>query len=53
MNCTICRKPIILNPSAQARAAKDVASNTAEFYKRLFTEHAACTLEKRRPARRR
>lgn len=44
-NCTICRKPIVLVPSAAERAAK--YGKTAAYYTDLFTEHASCTLEKR------
>lgn len=47
MNCTICHKPIVLVPSAQERAAKDVTGKSAAYYTGLFTEHAACTLQKR------
>jgi hypothetical protein len=47
MNCTICKKPITLVPSAAERARKDVTGKTAAYYTSLFTEHAACTLAKR------
>ena len=46
-NCTICGKPIILIPSAEQRAAKDVTGKSAEYYRNLFTEHSTCTLFKR------
>ena len=42
MKCTICNKPIVLNP-----AAKDVTGKTAAYYTALFTEHADCTIQKR------
>ncbi len=45
MNCTICKKPIELNPSAAERAKR--YGNTPAYYTRLFTEHASCTLAKR------
>lgn len=47
MNCTICRKPIVLIPSAEERAAKDVTGKSAAFYRSLFTAHAQCQLDKR------
>lgn len=47
MNCTICRKPIVLVPSAEERAAKDVTGKSAAFYRRLFTTHSECQLAKR------
>lgn len=47
MNCSICKKHIVLVPSAAERAAKDVSGRTAAHYTALFTEHAACTLAKR------
>ncbi len=47
MNCTICKKPIVLVPSAAERARKDVTGKTAAYYTSLFTEHATCTLAKR------
>ena len=46
MNCTICKKPIILVPSAQERADKH--GGKPSDYTRLFTEHADCALEKRK-----
>jgi hypothetical protein len=45
VNCSICKKPIELVPSALERAKK--YGNTAAYYTRLFTEHAACILKKR------
>jgi hypothetical protein len=47
MNCTICKKPITLVPSAAERARKDVCGRPASYYTALFTEHAACTVAKR------
>lgn len=46
MNCTICHKPIELVPSAQERAKK--FGGKPSDYTALFTEHAACTLTKRK-----
>lgn len=43
--CTICKKEIILVPSAAERAKK--YGKTAAFYTSLFTEHAQCTIDKR------
>lgn len=45
MNCTICGKPIKLNPSAQERSKK--FGETPYFYASLFTEHTDCTLKER------
>ncbi len=45
MKCTICGKNIVLIPSAKERAAK-YGGKPAD-YTALFTEHAACTVEKR------
>jgi hypothetical protein len=47
MNCSICNKPIVLVPSAEERASKDVAGNTATYYRSLFTTHSECALHKR------
>ena len=47
MNCTICSKPIILVPSAEERAKKDLTGKPAAYYRSLFTEHSDCTLRKR------
>lgn len=46
MNCPICTKAIELVPSAHERA-KRFGGRPAD-YTRLFTEHAACTLVKRK-----
>lgn len=47
MNCTICGKKIVLVPSAEERARKDVTGKTAAYYASIFTTHAACVLEER------
>lgn len=47
-DCTICRKPIVLVPSAAERSAKDKSGRPASFYLALFTAHAECQLEQRR-----
>lgn len=47
MNCTICHKPIVLIPSAEARAASDVTGKTAKYYRNLFTTHSDCQIAKR------
>ncbi len=47
MNCSICRKPIILSPSAAERAAKDATGRPPSFYTSLFREHTECQLAKR------
>lgn len=46
MNCTHCGKPITLIPSAEERAKK--YGGTPEFYRRLFSMHSGCIIEKRR-----
>lgn len=48
MNCSICRKPIVLVPSAQERANKDVTGKSAAYYTSLFTTHSDCELDKRK-----
>ena len=48
MNCTICHRPIILVPSAEERAKKDVTGKSAAHYRSLFTTHSECELAKRR-----
>jgi len=48
MNCTICGKSIVLVPSAEERAARDVTGKSAAYYRSLFSEHAECTLQRRR-----
>jgi hypothetical protein len=52
MNCTICKKPIVLEPSASERAKRDVTGRPASFYQRLFTAHAQCQLKQREDAAR-
>ena len=47
MKCTICGKPIVLVPSAEARAAADVSGKSAAYYRNLFRRHAECIVEKR------
>lgn len=44
-NCTICRKPIVLTPSAAERAKR--FGGKPSDYAALFTEHADCTIAKR------
>lgn len=47
MKCTICKKPIVLVPSAAERAKKDVTGKPAAYYTALFTEHGACVVDTR------
>ena len=48
MDCTICKKPIVLSPSAAERARKDVTGNTTPaYYTALFTTHANCAIAQR------
>lgn len=46
MKCSICKKEIVLSPSAKERA--DKYGGTPESYTRLFTTHSDCELNKRR-----
>lgn len=48
MNCTICGQKIVLVPSAEERSRKDTAGRPASWYTGLFTEHADCTLRRRK-----
>jgi hypothetical protein len=50
MNCTYCKKPVVLSPSAAERAAKDVTGKSAAYYTRLFPNHAACSIAARSAA---
>lgn len=45
MKCTICGKPVLLVPSAKERAKK--YGGKPSDYTELFTEHSACTINKR------
>lgn len=45
--CSLCRKPIVLVPSAAERAARDTTGKTAAYYTALFDTHAQCALDKR------
>jgi hypothetical protein len=45
MKCSICKQEIELVPSAAERAKK--FGGTASHYTHLFTEHAACIIQKR------
>lgn len=47
MNCTICKKPIVLSPSAAERAKNDESGRPASYYTNLFTTHSKCALAKR------
>lgn len=47
MNCLHCHKPVVLQPSAAERAAKDCTGKTADYYTKLFPYHADCTLKLR------
>jgi hypothetical protein len=47
MKCTICGTPIVLVPSAEERARKDVTGKSAAYYRSLFTTHSECNLIKR------
>ncbi len=43
--CTICKKEIVLVPSARERAAR--FGGKASDYTKMFTAHAACQVAKR------
>ena len=45
MNCTLCKKPIVLEPSATDRAKK--YGGSPSDYTALFRQHADCLLKKR------
>jgi len=45
MNCTICKKPVVLVPSAAERAAK--FGGKPSDYTKLFTAHGECVVDKR------
>lgn len=45
MKCSICKKPVILVPSAAERAAK--FGGKASDYTKLFTAHSQCQIEER------
>lgn len=45
--CTICKKPLVLVPSAAERAAKDTSGRPASYYLALFTAHGQCQVDKR------
>lgn len=45
MKCTICEKPIILEPSASERAKK--FGGKPSDYTQAFTEHSQCAIDKR------
>ena len=44
--CTLCGQPITLVPSAEERSRK--TGLPADFFRRLFTQHSACSLAKRK-----
>lgn len=45
MNCTLCHKPVILQPTAAQRAARN--GGVPRDYVVLFPRHAECELKKR------
>jgi hypothetical protein len=47
MTCKYCGKPVVLIPSAAERAQKDVTGKTAQYYRDLFPDHAACVVAER------
>lgn len=46
--CTHCQRPVILSPSAEARAKN--YGETPEFYKALFPAHSECIVKARTSA---
>lgn len=46
MKCSICKKPIVLVPSAKERAAK--YGGTPAYYEGLFKTHNECFLAQRK-----
>lgn len=47
MICKYCGKPVVLVPSAEERARKDVTGKSADYYRKLFPTHASCMLQYR------
>lgn len=45
MDCTICHKPVILVPSARAKAR--ATGQPASYFTRLNREHTECAIAKR------
>jgi len=45
MNCSICKKPVVLVPSAEARAKR--SGGKPSDYTKIFTVHGRCGLKKR------
>jgi len=45
MKCDICKKEVVLVPSAKERAKK--YGNTPAHYTRLFKTHSSCSLQLR------
>lgn len=46
MLCQVCKKEVVLVPSAQERAKKDRSGKTADYYTKLFPMHTDCQLAK-------
>ena len=47
MICIHCGKPVVLSPSAEERAKKDVTGKSAAYYRSLFRSHAECQVRYR------
>lgn len=47
MKCTFCNKKVVLIPSAEERAKKDLNGNSASYYTKLFPYHSDCFLKHR------
>jgi hypothetical protein len=47
MKCKFCGKEIVLVPSAEERAKKDVTGKSASYYTKLFTSHSDCLIRYR------
>lgn len=47
MVCKHCGKPIVLSPSAQDRADKDITGRSASYYRSLFEYCIDCTIKLR------
>lgn len=45
MNCYICKKPIVLEPSAEERSR--ATGYPASFFRALFTTHSECAIRDR------
>ncbi|HCJ6328376.1 hypothetical protein K5F27_16810 [Acinetobacter baumannii] len=43
--CSLCKKPIVLNPTAAERARNCRNGHSAKYYENLFTTHSECQIK--------